>query len=525
MTEGKKVRRAIISVDDKSGVVDFARGLLDLGFEIYSTGRTKGVLDESGLKVHSVSELTNFPEILDGRVKTLHPAVHGGILARRDKPDHLEALAQHGIDLIDLVAVNLYPFIQAVSDPTITLENALEKIDIGGPTMVRAAAKNFPSVLIVIDPKDYADVLATLNAPPEEGSDLMEFRQQLAAKAFQHVAYYDTYVAQYLRAKTDHFPPSFTIALDKVQELRYGENPHQIAAFYSWKSAPDQKFASLATAKQIQGKELSYNNILDADTALNISRDFAAPTITIVKHANPCGIASHPNILTAYERAVAGDPISAYGGAIAGNRPLGADLAEMITSTFYEVIIAPAYTEEALEIFRKKKNLRLLETGDLSGGVDQIAMTNEIRPVVGGFLVQTRDALPERDIQLTVVTNREPTLEEVTNLQFAWRTVKHIKSNAIVVVKNHAVVGLGTSQANQLDAIKIALNKAGMRAQGAVLASDAFFPKTDCVEIAALHGISAIVQPGGSISDTEVVETAIKYNLAMVFSGKRHLRH
>jgi phosphoribosylaminoimidazolecarboxamide formyltransferase/IMP cyclohydrolase len=525
MTEAKRVRRAIISVDDKSGVVDFARGLIDLGFEIYSTGRTKGVLDESGLKVHSIAELTNFPEILDGRVKTLHPAVHGGILARRDKSDHLEAVAQHGIGLIDLVAVNLYPFVQAVSDPSITLENALEKIDIGGPTMVRAAAKNFPSVLIVIDPNDYTDVLAALNAPPEEGANSLEFRQHLATKAFQHVAYYDTFIAQYLRPKNEHFPPLFTIALDKLQELRYGENPHQIAAFYGWKSSADQKFSSLATAKQLQGKELSYNNILDADTALTIVREFTAPSVTVVKHANACGLASHLNLITAYERAIAGDPISAYGGSIAFNRPIMPELAEAITATFFEVIVAPAFPEETMEIFRKKKNLRLLETGDLTTGADQIAMTPEIRPVTGGFLVQTRNVLPERDMRMNVVTNREPSLEEVTNLQFAWRAVKHLRSNAIVIVKNHAIVGIGSGQPSRVDSVKLALSKAGVRAQGAVLASDAFFPKVDGVETAALGGITAIIQPGGSISDTDVVETAIKHNLAMVFTGERHLKH
>jgi phosphoribosylaminoimidazolecarboxamide formyltransferase/IMP cyclohydrolase len=518
-------RRAIISVSDKGGVLDFARGLVNLGYEIYSTGGTKGVLEESGVKVHSISELTNFPEILEGRVKTLHPAVHAGILARRDKPEHLADLQEHHLQLIDLVAVNLYPFSRTVSKPNATLEEALEDIDIGGVALIRAAAKNFKDVLVVVDPQDYTEIVAALSAPPQEGTGSPEFRQQLATKAFQHTASYDTYIAQYLRTKTEHFPPRMTLAVEKIQDLRYGENPHQLAAFYGWIENSDSRISSIATARQLQGKELSYNNILDADAALAIVRDFTAPTVAVVKHTNPCGLSSNASLVTAFEHAVAGDALSAYGGIVGVNRTVTEELAQAISTSFFEVIVAPSFTQPALEIFKKRKNLRLLEVGDLTAGIDQLSMSLELRPVVGGFLAQTRDAMTERDIELRVMTGREPSLEEVTNLQFAWRAVKHIKSNAIVLVKNHSIVGMGAGQPSRVDAVKIALNKAGIRAHGSVLASDAYFPKVDGVETAALGGVTAIVQPGGSISDEDVVEVAGRYNLAMVFTGRRHFKH
>ncbi len=514
-------RRALISVSDKRGVVDFARGLAARGFEIYSTGGTKTALSEAGLAVHSVSDLTGFPEILGGRVKTLHPAIHGGILARRDDSSHLEELARQDIGLIDLVAVNLYPFEATIIRPGTTLDTALENIDIGGPTMLRAAAKNFQDVLVVVDPQDYEEVLNMLADSKVPAAT----RQRLAAKAFQHTASYDTVIASHLRGPALHFPAELTLKLNKVQDLRYGENPHQIAAFYNWKAQPDQRFACIASATQLQGKELSYNNILDADAALAVVRDFAAPTIAIIKHTNPCGLASHSDLLTAYEYALAGDPLSAYGGIVASNRPIDERLAQQIAATFYEVVIAPEFTPPALEYFKKKKSLRLLEAGDLYAGSDQQLMALEYRPVSGGFLVQTRDELPERDLNMQVMSEREPNLEEVTNLQFAWRAVKHIKSNAIVLVKNHAIVGMGAGQPSRVDSVKIALRKAGVRAKGSVMASDAFFPKVDGVETAALGGVTAIIQPGGSISDTDVIEVATQNNLAMVFTGRRHFKH
>ncbi|NWJ48305.1 MAG: bifunctional phosphoribosylaminoimidazolecarboxamide formyltransferase/IMP cyclohydrolase [Chloroflexi bacterium] len=525
MPENPSRGRALISVSDKSGIVEFARGLVDAGFEIYSTGGTKNVLSDSEVEVHSITELTNFPEILEGRVKTLHPGIHGGILAKRDKAEHLSDLSEHHISLIDLVVVNLYPFSSTVAKAETTLDIALEDIDIGGVALLRAAAKNFQNVLVVVSPDDYKEVITALAAPPQEGIADNDFRQKLAAKAFQHTASYDTYIAQYLRTKTEHFPERMTVALEKVQDLRYGENPHQIAAFYGWRSSGDQKFTSIATAKQLQGKELSYNNILDADAALAIVRDFSAPTVTVVKHSNPCGLASNSNLQVAYELALAGDAISAYGGIIGVNRTITAELATSISSSFFEVVVAPSFTPEALEVFKKRKNLRLLETGDLSVGSDQIVMNLELRPVLGGFLAQTRDVLAERDIPMQVMTGREPTLEEITNLQFAWRAVKHVKSNAIVLAKNHSIVGMGAGQPSRVDSVKIALSKAGSRASGCVLASDAYFPKVDGVETAVNGGVTAIIQPGGSISDQDVIEVAQKHNITMVFTGRRHFKH
>ena len=518
---GAGLKKALISVSDKAGIVDFARGLVERGYEIYSTGGTKATLVENKVPVHSVSDLTGFPEILGGRVKTLHPAVHSGILARRDDPQHMAELAAQHLGLIDLVAVNLYPFAQTIAKPGVTLDEAIENIDVGGPTMVRAAAKNFKDVLVVVDPGDYDEILNALS----QGVVSLDARHRLAAKAFQHTVTYDTLIAQYLRGPADHFPEHLTLSLNKIQDLRYGENPHQIAAFYGFQVPAEQAFNSISNVRQLQGKELSYNNILDADAAIQIVRDFSAPTVAIIKHTNPCGLASHSDLSVAYERALEGDPVSAYGGIVALNRPLDEVVAKQIAATFFEVIIAPEITPAALELFKRKKSLRLLEVGDLHQGADRLAMQLEFRQVSGGFLAQTADALPERELQMQVMTDREPTLEEVTNLQFAWRVVKHIKSNAIVLVKNHAIVGMGAGQPSRVDSVKIALNKAGVKARGAVLASDAFFPKPDGVETAAQGGITAIIQPGGSINDTDAVEAAAKFNLAMIFTGQRHFKH
>ncbi len=523
--EGTGKKKALISVSDKAGITSFAQGLIARGFEIIATGNTPALLSEHGLAVTSISDLTGFPEIMDGRVKTLHPAVHAGILARRDRPEHLAQLSEQHLSLIDVVVVNLYPFVEAVSHTGVSLDTAIEKIDVGGPTMIRAAAKNFKDVLVVVDPADYDYILELLGAPDALQEVSQEVRHKLATKAFQHTASYDAVIAQYLRGPAEHFPAEITLSLNKVQDLRYGENPHQIAAFYSWKAMPDQHFSSLTNATQLQGKELSYNNILDADAALAIVRDFTAPTIAIIKHTNPCGLASHSDLSIAFDRALAGDPISAFGGIVASNRPIDEQVAQQITASFYEVVLAPEFTPQALALFKKKKSLRLLAVGDVHQGVDQLAMALEYRPVAGGFLVQTRDALPEREGRMEVMTGREPTLEEVTNLQFAWRAVKHIKSNAIVLVKNYAIVGMGAGQPSRVDSVKLAVTKAGIRAKGSVLASDAYFPKVDGVEAAALGGVTAVIQPGGSISDTDVIEVATKHNLAMVFTGHRHFKH
>jgi len=513
--------RAIISVSDKVGVTDFARGLSQLGFDIFSTGGTKKALAEAGVPVRGVSEITGFPEILDGRVKTLHPVVHGGILARRDLPTHMEELARNNIETIDLVAVNLYPFVQTVSREGVTLEEALENIDIGGPTMIRAAAKNFPGVIVLVDPADYQLVLEKL----QKGElDLAE-RKRLAQKAFQHVAVYDTAISQYLRQDAKELPDVLTIAMNKRFGLRYGENPHQQAAFYAEQSVAGKRNTGITGANQLWGKELSFNNILDADAAWGAVTDFAAPTVAVIKHTNPCGLASHEDIAEAYNRAFSGDPVAAFGGIVAANRPLTAAMAEAMRSVFYEIVIAPEYQPEALELLKKKKDLRIL-VAELPPGYGQDGTGYlDIRRVKGGFLVQDSDSLPEGKVDLKTVTRREPTPEEVQDLLFAWRAVKHVKSNAIVLVKEKTLAGMGAGQPSRIVSARIAMEKAGEKTKGSVLASDAMFPFPDVVEAAAGGGVTAVIQPGGSIRDEDSIKAADKYNIAMVFTGVRHFRH
>jgi phosphoribosylaminoimidazolecarboxamide formyltransferase/IMP cyclohydrolase len=507
--------RAILSVSDKTGLVDFARGLLEVGAELYSTGGTKKALVDAGLAVKSISDLTGFPEIMDGRVKTLHPAVHGGILAKRAVPDHLAQLEQNRIGLIDLVAVNLYPFRQTVARPDVTLDEALENIDIGGPTMIRAAAKNFPDVLVVVDPSDYAKVVERLKA----GGLSLDERKRLAQKAFQHVAAYDTAIAQYLREEEDVFPDEFTIAVKKRLGLRYGENPHQQAAFYE-EEVVGQASLGMSAAEQLWGKELSFNNILDSDAAWSAASDFQAPTISVIKHTNPCGLASHDDLTEAYRRAFQGDTVSAFGGIVASNRPIDLATAEEMSKTFYEVIMAPAYEEAALEVLKKRKDVRILV---MKPAEDRPSL--DYRRVSGGLLVQTRDTLPEGEIELRTVTRREPTREEIKDLLFAWRAVKHIKSNAIVLAKDAALLGMGAGQPNRVTSVRIALEKAGGRSRGSVLGSDAFFPFPDGVEEAAKGGVTAIIQPGGSLRDADAIDMANKHGMAMVFTGVRHFKH
>ncbi|MDW8254084.1 MAG: bifunctional phosphoribosylaminoimidazolecarboxamide formyltransferase/IMP cyclohydrolase [Chloroflexota bacterium] len=538
--------RAILSVSNKHGIVEFARGLQELGFDLYSTGGTKRALSDAGVAVRSVSDLTGFPEILEGRVKTLHPNIHGGLLARRRVASDLEEIARHGIAPLDLVCVNLYPFAETVASPDVELEAALEQIDIGGPTLLRAAAKNHPDVIVVCDPADYDRVLAGLR---DGGLDLA-VRRQLAAKAFQHTAAYDTVIAHYLRGDAERFPQQLTIALEKVRTLRYGENPHQQAAFYR-ELSPAPRGLRITNARQLHGAELSFNNILDADAALSAVADFIAPTVAIVKHTNPCGLATRPILAEAYQRAFEGDMVSAYGGIVALNRAVDADTARLMAETFYEVIIAPAFTPEALAILKKKRNLRLLEVGDwlvqptprrpVAGDEWQrlvaeahersqppaghLPLEYDLRRVSGGLLVQTRDAVPVDPLDLKVVSARRPTLEELTDLLFAWRVCRHIKSNAIVLAKDLMMVGMGAGQPNRVTSVAIALERAGDRAPGSVLASDAFFPFPDGVERAAKGGVTAIIQPGGSIRDDEVIKTVNHYGMAMVFTGMRHFRH
>ncbi|MBI4180420.1 MAG: bifunctional phosphoribosylaminoimidazolecarboxamide formyltransferase/IMP cyclohydrolase, partial [Chloroflexi bacterium] len=504
--------RAIISVYDKTGVADFARGLSQLGFEIFSTGGTQKALEEAKIPVKSVSGLTGFPEILDGRVKTLHPMIYGGILARRDMPEHMAQLKKNKIETIDLVAVNLYPFVQTVAREGVTLDEALENIDIGGPSMLRASAKNFPGVIVVVDPADYQPILEKLKT----GSIELKERQRLAQKAFQHVATYDTAIAQYLRQDGGGFPEEMTIALKKRYNLRYGENPHQQAAFYAEQTVGQARNSGITWAEQLGGKELSFNNILDADAAWSVVTDFSGPTVTVVKHTNPCGLASHQDIAEAYRRAFSGDTVAAFGGIVAANRAVTRAMAEAIKPVFYEIVIAPEYEPAALKLLKSKKDLRIL-VAKLPPGYGQAgAGYLDFRRVKGGFLVQNSDSLPEGSVSLKTVTRREPTRAEIDDLFFAWRAVKHIKSNAILLAKDRTLVGMGAGQPSRIVSAQIAQEKAGEKTRGSVLASDAMFPFSDVVETAASGGVTAIIQPGGSIRDEDSIKAADEHNIAMV---------
>ena len=508
--------RAIISVSDKSGVADFARGLKELDIEIFSTGGTKKSLEAAGVKIHSISELTGFPEILDGRVKTLHPAVHGGILARRDLPQHLSQLTQNNIELIDMIVVNLYPFVETVTRAEVSLDEAIENIDIGGPSMLRSAAKNFPSVLVVVDPRDYDAILQKLR----QGNIDSEYRKWLAQKAFQHVALYDTAIAQYLNEET--FPEEMTIALKKARNLHYGENPHQQAAFYIEQNVK-QKQDGLASLEQLGGPEISFNNLLDLDAALNALSDFIAPTIAIMKHTNSCGLASHNDLAEAYRRALAGDPVAAFGGIVASNRILDLATAQEIDKSHYDAIVAPGYQKEALELLVRKESLRLAKVTPYRPSSSELQL--DFRRVGGCFLAQTPDTLAEFELKPRIVTKRQPSESELSDLLFAWKAVKGIKSNAIVIAKDKTLLGMGAGQPSRVVSVDLALKRAGDQAKGSVLASDAFFPFTDGPELAIKHGVIAIIQPGGSVRDKEVIELANKYNVAMVFTGIRHFRH
>ena len=509
--------KALLSVYDKTGIVEFARSLAGAGFELISTGGTHQTLArEGGLSVRQVSEVTGSPEILDGRVKTLHPVVHGAILARRDVPGHMAELAEHSIGLIDLVVVNLYPFQATISKPGVTLDDALENIDIGGPTMLRAAAKKFPSVTVVVDPTDYSWVAEKLAA---DGLSHEE-RRALAAKAFRHVSMYDAAVTGYLDVSSEDtagLPETLTISLNKTASLRYGENPHQEGALYV---PADSGTGGIAHAQQLHGRELSYNNLMDADAAWRTVSDFAETTVAVIKHTNPCGLASHKDQAEAYERAYQGDSVSAFGGIVGYNRTVTAQAARAMDPVFYEVVVAPDYESEALDILKKKRNLRILAVGPNTGGLDY-----DLRPITGGVLVQAPDALDEDPATWETATDRSPTDAEIRDLAFAWKAAKHIKSNAIVFAKDLTLVGMGAGQPNRVVSVHLAGRAAGDKAAGSVLASDAFFPFPDNIELAAQAGVTAIVQPGGSIRDAEVIEEANKHKLAMVFTGVRHFRH
>lgn len=509
--------RALLSVSDKSGLVELGRGLAALGWELVSTGGTHKALADAGVPVRNIEDLTGFPEMLDGRVKTLHPNVHGGILARRDLPAHMATLEQHGIGTIDMVVVNLYPFIQTVSRVGVSREEAIENIDIGGPAMIRSAAKNHESVLVVTDPADYPLVLEAL----QQGKADAKLRSMLAQKAYQHTAFYDSAVAAYLRGEAEEFPQQYSVGMTKAFDLRYGENPQQRAAFYRAQTLSPTPEYGVATAEQLQGKELSYNNIVDADAAWAAVADFSVPTIAIIKHTNPCGLCSNDDLAEAYRRAFAGDPVSAFGGIVACNRPLTEAVAREMGPTFYEVVIAPSYEEKALEALRRKRDLRILATG----GVPSAPKGWDVKQVRGGYLLQSPDALAEDQVELKTVTERAPTQEEIADLLFAWRAVKHVKSNAIVLARDKTLLGMGAGQPNRVTSVKLAVERAGESSRGSVLASDAFFPFPDGVEAAAEAGVTAIIQPGGSIRDDETIQVANKYGIAMVFTGARHFRH
>ncbi|MEJ2514927.1 MAG: bifunctional phosphoribosylaminoimidazolecarboxamide formyltransferase/IMP cyclohydrolase [Gammaproteobacteria bacterium] len=513
------IKRALLSVSDKRGIEEFARGLSEAGVEILSTGGTARSLREAGIPVKEVSEHTGFPEIMDGRVKTLHPAIHGGLLGRRGADDAV--MAEHGIAPIDLLAVNLYPFRETIAKPDCSFEEAIENIDIGGPAMVRAAAKNHASVVVVVDPGDYRRVLEALAGDAVNPA----LRLELAGKAYAHTAAYDASIAYWLedREPATRLPRELPIPASRRLELRYGENPHQRGGFYT---VGVPRSGTIAAAEQLQGKALSYNNIADADAALECVSHFGAPACVIVKHANPCGVATGHSLLEAYRRAYATDPVSAFGGIIAFNRPLDPETAEAILGKqFVEVIIAPALAAGTIEILERKRNLRVLVTGHRERTTTGAL---EYRSVSGGLLVQDADTGRLDPDQLKVVTERSPTDHEMTDLLFAWSVVRYVKSNAIVFCKDGATIGIGAGQMSRVYSTRIAAIKAadaGLAVKGSVMASDAFFPFADGVEAGAEHGITAIIQPGGSVRDPEVIEAANRHDLAMVFTGMRHFRH
>lgn len=510
--------RALLSVSDKTGIVEFARELENLGVTIISTGGTHKKLEESGIAVTGISDVTGFPECLDGRVKTLHPAVHGGILAMRDKPEHMKQLADLGIETIDIVAINLYPFKETILKPGVTLEDAIENIDIGGPTMLRSAAKNHKDVVVICDPADYETVIDELKKNKTVSYDT---KYRLALKVFQHTAAYDAMISDYLRKQIGaELPDNLTMTFEKVQELRYGENPHQKASYYKEIQPAD---GSLVKAEQLHGKELSFNNINDTNGALAALREFSEPTVVAVKHANPCGVGTGSDIYTAYKRAYDCDPTSIFGGIVAANRPIDKATAEEINKIFIEIVIAPDFTDEAMEILTQKKNIRLLKLPDIEN--KEAAGEIDIKKVSGGLLVQCVDDILFDENALNVVTDRAPTEKEMEDLRLAMKVVKHIKSNGIVIAKDQATVGIGPGQVNRIWAVENAIRQANTSLEGSVLASDAFFPFDDCVTAAAKAGVTAIIQPGGSIRDQESIDKANELGIAMVFCGIRHFKH
>lgn len=509
------MKRALISVYDKTGIVEFAKELKGLGWQIISTGGTYKELKEAGIEVIDIEDITGFPEILEGRVKTLNPYIHGGILFKRDNKDHVDTLEKLNIGPIDLVVNNLYPFEETIKDGNASHEDIIENIDIGGPSMIRAAAKNYKYVTVIVDPKDYPRVLKELK---EEGETKLETRLYLARKVFNYTAYYDNLISNYFNElEKAEFPEYVTFGYKLKNQLRYGENPHQKAAFYQ---SPMAGETTIARANKLHGKELSFNNINDGEAALNIVKEFHEPTIVAIKHTNPCGIGSGKDLLEAYIKAYECDTESIYGGIVAANRKIDTAVAKEMSKIFLEVVIAPAFTEEALEILTKKKNIRLLEVGEFA--VDKEDM--EFKHVTGGLLLQEKDMVQLLD-SFQVVTDRKPTEEEMEDLLFAWKAVKNVKSNGVVIAKNKGTIGIGLGEVNRFWAVENAIKRAKEKVVGSVLASDGFFPFRDSIEILGKAGVTAIIQPGGSIRDKDVIEEANKHNIAMIFTGIRHFKH
>lgn len=508
--------RALISVSDKTGVVEFAQKLRMLGVEIISTGGTASRLTESGVDVIGISQVTGFPECLDGRVKTLHPAVHGGILAMRDKEEHTKQLEELGIQPIDIVAINLYPFKETILKEGVTLEDAIENIDIGGPTMLRSAAKNHRDVVVICDPADYVPVMEEL----EVGSVSYDTRYRLALKVFQHTAAYDAMIAEYLRKRIDGpLPENLTLTFCRDQELRYGENPHQKAWYY--KEVKPQS-GTLAWGEQLHGKELSFNNINDANGAVETLKEFDQPAVVAVKHANPCGVGTADTVLSAYQKAYQADPVSIFGGIVASNRCIDAPTAAELAKIFLEIVIAPDFTQEAFRILTLKKNIRLIRLPSI-GEKERKGL--DLKKVGGGLLVQEKDDALWHEDELKVVTERKPNQKEWDDMKFAMKVVKHTRSNAIVLAKDGMSIGVGPGQTNRIWALKNAIRQAVVETKGAVIASDAFFPFDDCVTAASEAGITAIIQPGGSIRDEDSIKKANELGIAMVFTGVRHFKH
>ncbi|MCR2044570.1 bifunctional phosphoribosylaminoimidazolecarboxamide formyltransferase/IMP cyclohydrolase [Anaerosalibacter massiliensis] len=510
------MKRALISVWDKTGIVEFSKKLKELGWEIISTGGTKKILEDADIDVIDISEVTGFPEAFDGRVKTLHPNIHGGLLHIRDNKEHVKTLEELDIKPIDLVVNNLYPFKETISKENVTHEEIIENIDIGGPSMIRAAAKNYKYVTVVVDPMDYEIIIDELE---RKGEVSLETRKSLASKVFEYTSNYDSLISNYFNQINNiDFPETITLTFENKRNLRYGENPHQKAAFYS---EVGDNSGTITGVKQLHGKELSFNNINDANGALEILKEFEEPTVVAVKHANPCGIGSGKNILEAYKKAYESDKVSIFGGIIAANKQVDEEMAKLVNSIFIEVIIAPSYTEEAVKVLSSKKNIRILELKDI---MKNDYKSYDMKKVLGGLLIQERDtSLLKEDIK--VVTERKPTESEMEELLFAWKAVKNVKSNSVVLVKDKGTIGIGMGQTNRIWAVEQAIEHGGEKVRGSVLASDGFFPFGDSIKALAKAGVTAVIQPGGSIRDEESIKAADENNIAMVFTHMRHFKH